>query len=172
MGVAFLTLIFGAVYFVVFIFFVKPAGERADLRVAQMRQISSPEGAAGASGAAGSAAGAQGAGPGGSAGAPVFTEDDTTQAAGKLVFDAKCAVCHAPDGGGLIGPNMTDNYWLHGKGTLNDMYNVIVDGVPEKGMIAWGPLLTEDEIRAVTVYLKTLQGTTPASPKAPQGEPV
>lgn len=166
----YVTIVFGAFYFVYFTFFSKTAGEKADLRVAAIRQ-SSAGAAAGAAGAAGSASGT--GGPGGSAPtATGFKQDDATKEAGKKVYDGRCAVCHAPDGGGLIGPNMTDNYWIHGKGTLEDIYQTVVAGVPDKGMIAWGPLLTDDEIRAVTVYMKSLQGTQPASPKAPQGEPV
>jgi cytochrome c oxidase cbb3-type subunit 3 len=168
----YISIAFSAVYFVYFTFFVKTAGERADLKVAALRKVEAPSGAGAAAGSGASAGSAPASsGPGGAA-APVFTEDSATREAGKKVFDAKCAVCHAPDGGGLIGPNMTDNYWLHGKGTLEDIYRTTVNGVPEKGMIAWGPLLSDDEIRAVTVYMKSLQGTTPATPKAPQGEPV
>ncbi len=173
----YVSIAFAAVYFVYFTFFVKTAGERADLRVAALRKIDASAGGASGEAGLGSTAGGEagGTGPASSgpgAAAPVFTEDAATREAGKKVFDAKCAVCHAPDGGGLIGPNMTDNYWLHGKGTLEDIYRTTVSGVPDKGMIAWGPLLSDDEIRAVTVYMKSLQGTTPASPKAPQGEPV
>ena len=65
---------------------------------------------------------------------------------------------------------MTEEYWINGKGTEADMYKVVVDGVPEKGMISWKPLMSDEEIRAVVVYMKTLQGTTPENPKAPQGE--
>jgi cytochrome c oxidase cbb3-type subunit 3 len=168
----YLSIAFSAVYFVHFTFFEKTAGERADLKVAALRKIDAPAvgAAAGTAGEAGGT-GPASTGPGGGP-APVFTEDAATREAGKKVFDGKCAVCHAPDGGGLIGPNMTDNYWIHGKGTLEDIYRTTVNGVPDKGMIAWGPLLSDDEIRAVTVYMKSLQGTTPASPKAPQGEPV
>lgn len=90
---------------------------------------------------------------------------------GKAVFTARCAPCHGPDGGGLIGPNLTDKNWIHG-GKLAEIKSVIEKGVPEKGMLAWKGTLKADEIDALVVFIRSLQGTTPANPKAPEGVPV
>ena len=88
---------------------------------------------------------------------------------GEKIFIRNCAQCHAEDGGGNIGPNLTDEYWLHGGGVV-DIFVTIREGVPDKGMIPWGPLLSSEQIQNVTGYIMTLNGTTPANPKAPQGE--
>ncbi len=89
---------------------------------------------------------------------------------GKALFTANCAACHAEDGGGTVGPNLTDNYWLHG-GALGDIFKVIKYGVPEKGMIAWEKQLKPQEIQFVASYIVSgLRGTKPANPKEPQGE--
>ena len=73
------------------------------------------------------------------------------------------------DGGGGVGPNLTDAYWLHG-GTIGDLFRTIQYGVPAKGMKAWRADLTPIEIQNVSTYILSLQGTTPAKPKEPQGE--
>ncbi|GAB4370314.1 MAG: cbb3-type cytochrome c oxidase N-terminal domain-containing protein [Acidobacteriota bacterium] len=96
-------------------------------------------------------------------------ENPAMLSAGEKIFIAKCVQCHARDGGGNIGPNLTDDYWLHG-GNLMDIHRTIHDGVPTKGMIAWGNQLSEVDIMAVTAYVGSLRGTTPANPKPPQGE--
>ena len=98
--------------------------------------------------------------------------DPATLASGKAVFIAKCAACHAPDGGGIIGPNLTDDYWIHGEGQMSDIVTVIQKGVPEKGMLSWEALLSPEDLQAVSVYVHSLKGTTPATPKAPEGNPV
>jgi len=90
-------------------------------------------------------------------------------AAGKVVYDTYCLPCHAADGGGSIGPNLTDNYWLHGN-TPEAVLKTIAEGVPEKGMVAWKPVVGMKKVAQVTAFILTLQGTTPANPKAPQGE--
>ena len=92
--------------------------------------------------------------------------------AGKKVFATNCASCHAADGGGLIGPNLTDRFWIHGKGNYGDLYKVISGGVSDKGMPAWKALLSKEDLMAVVVHVKSLQGTTPAIAKGPQGEEV
>lgn len=96
--------------------------------------------------------------------------DPAKLAVGQKVFAEKCAPCHAPDGGGLVGPNLTDNYWIHGKGTLVDIYTVVQNGVPDKGMLAWGPLLSPEELVGVVAYVKSLKGKPVANAKAPQGD--
>ncbi|HLT08636.1 MAG TPA: cbb3-type cytochrome c oxidase N-terminal domain-containing protein [Cyclobacteriaceae bacterium] len=97
--------------------------------------------------------------------------DRTTESlnAGKSIFDNNCMACHASDGGGGVGPNLTDEYWLHG-GSINDVFRVIKYGVPEKGMIPWQDQLSPEQMQYVASYVLTLQGTTPANPKEPQGE--
>lgn len=95
-------------------------------------------------------------------------EPDRLQS-GLQVFTKHCVACHAPDGGGGVGPNLTDAYWLHG-GTIGDLFRTIQYGVPAKGMKAWRADLTPIEIQNVSTYILSLQGTTPAKPKEPQGE--
>ncbi len=87
---------------------------------------------------------------------------------GKETYVAYCASCHVGDGGGMIGPNLTDAYWLHG-GAITEVYAVVVHGVLEKGMPPWGKTLKPNDLQAVVAYVASLQGTTPANPKAPQG---
>ena len=89
--------------------------------------------------------------------------------AGKTIFGTNCAACHAADGGGGVGPNLTDQYWLHGGG-IKDLFSVIKYGVIEKGMVPWEDQLSPQEIREVASYILTLQGTSPAVAKDPQGE--
>lgn len=96
------------------------------------------------------------------------SKDASVLAAGKVVFGTNCTPCHGPDGGGVIGPNLTDNYWLHGN-TLPEIYKTVNDGVLAKGMPNWGKLLKPAQVTAVVVYVKSLEGTTPKTPKAPQG---
>lgn len=88
---------------------------------------------------------------------------------GKAIYDKSCSVCHLPQGQGLVGPNLTDEYWLHGC-SVNDIYSLIVKGVPDKGMISWKDQLTPQQIQQVSSYIISLQGTNPPNPKAPQGE--
>jgi cytochrome c oxidase cbb3-type subunit 3 len=95
--------------------------------------------------------------------------DPASLAAGKETWTKICAACHLPDGGGLVGPNMTDNFWIHGN-TVQDLYNIVTMGVIEKGMIPYKDQLSEQARLEVTSYiLVDLQGTTPANPKEPQG---
>jgi cytochrome c oxidase cbb3-type subunit 3 len=94
--------------------------------------------------------------------------DPSQVAAGKAVFATTCASCHQADGGGLIGPNLTDNYWIHG-GTPMEIHATITNGVLAKGMPPWGTLLKPEQINALTAYVRSLQGTTPRTPKAPEG---
>jgi cytochrome c oxidase cbb3-type subunit 3 len=89
-------------------------------------------------------------------------------AKGKVVYDARCVACHGPDGGGLVGPNLTDRAWKHG-GKPADLVKVIKRGVPGTAMVAWNKQLSEDEIVDVSIFIKSLKGTTPANPKASEG---
>jgi hypothetical protein len=67
---------------------------------------------------------------------------------------------------------LTDKYWLHGKATRMDIVKVIRDGVPEKGMPPWGPVMKKDEIYAVSAFILSKKGSNPAGAKEPQGEAV
>lgn len=88
--------------------------------------------------------------------------------AGLRLYEANCVACHLKDGGGSVGPNFTDNYWLHG-GTLNDIYATIKHGYPDKGMQAWGGQFTPKEISYLASYVKSFVGTKPATAKEQQG---
>ena len=99
----------------------------------------------------------------------VLTETSDLNA-GKSIFDSTCAVCHRADGGGGIGPNMTDDYWILG-GSINDIFHVIAEGGrPGKGMIAWKNDLKPLEIAQVSSYILTLRGTNPPDAKEAEGE--
>jgi len=89
--------------------------------------------------------------------------------AGRRLFEANCIACHLKDGGGSVGPNLTDNYWIH-KGSLNAIYNTIKVGYPDKGMQSWAGQFTPKEISFLASYIKTLVGTKPAVGKEQQGE--
>ncbi|MBL8989739.1 MAG: c-type cytochrome [Gemmatimonadetes bacterium] len=94
--------------------------------------------------------------------------DPAQRALGSTTFTSMCASCHLADGGGLIGPNLTDAYWINGGKPL-EIINTISIGVAAKGMPAWGKILKPDQLKAVTGYVLALKGTTPKTPKAPQG---
>jgi len=89
---------------------------------------------------------------------------------GKAVFNLNCASCHLADGGGSIGPNLTDEYWILGGGIKNVFNTVYNGGRNGKGMIAWNKTLKAEDIAKVSSYVISLQGTAPAKAKAPQGE--
>ena len=95
------------------------------------------------------------------------TSDATILAKGKAIFERSCTPCHGPEGQGLIGPNFTDNYWLHG-GTINDVFKTIKYGVPQKGMISWQSQLSPSDIRDVANFILSLVGTVPKNPPAPK----
>jgi cytochrome c oxidase cbb3-type subunit III len=89
-------------------------------------------------------------------------------AAGREVYDQYCAVCHGDQGGGTVGPNLTDPYWVHGGAPL-DLHRIVVDGVPAKGMAAWGNQLGPTRVQNVVAYLLTLRDKNLPG-KAPEGE--
>jgi cytochrome c oxidase cbb3-type subunit III len=96
--------------------------------------------------------------------------DAVSMAAGKETWTKICAVCHLVDGGGLVGPNMADNYWIHGN-TLEDMFAIVTNGVIEKGMIPYKDQLSPKQRLEVISYIQNeIVGTTPANPKAPEGQ--
>jgi len=103
---------------------------------------------------------------------PLTSEADL--AAGNETFDKICVTCHGKFGEGLVGPNMTDMYWIHGdsvnnKVTIRNLYDVVTNGVIEKGMISYKDQLSPLQIQQVLSFILTLQGTNPANAKPPQG---
>ena len=98
---------------------------------------------------------------------PALTQEQIL-AAGKITFDKICVVCHGKFGEGLVGPNFTDEFWIHGKRT-EDLLKVVNEGVIEKGMISYKSQLNTTQINNVIAYILSLQGTNPPNPKAPQG---
>ncbi len=99
---------------------------------------------------------------------PVSSEAELAE--GKKTFEKACMACHAMDGGGGVGPNLTDEHWIHGP-QMSDLMRIITHGVIEKGMAPWGGQLSAQEIRQVASYVLSLQGSQPAKPKDPQGLP-
>lgn len=95
--------------------------------------------------------------------------DEQAIAGGKEIFLANCAACHGALGEGGVGPNMTDQYWIHG-GDIKSIFKTIKYGVPEKGMISWKGQLSASDMNEVASYILTLQGTNPPNPKEPQGD--
>jgi len=88
---------------------------------------------------------------------------------GKALFATNCAPCHGANAEGKVGPNLTDEYWLHG-GEVNHVYKTIKFGVNGKGMVAWKGKLSGKQILQVASYVLSLKGTKPANAKLPQGE--
>ncbi len=86
----------------------------------------------------------------------------------KQLFGLRCAPCHGDRGQGTIGPNLTDNAWLHGQGRLTDIYTVINDGVLAKGMPAWSKQLSAIEVRKLAAFVGTQRGKALPG-KAPEG---
>jgi cytochrome c oxidase cbb3-type subunit 3 len=94
--------------------------------------------------------------------------DATALAKGKSSYITKCAACHGMNGEGLVGPNLTDDYWIHGGG-IKDIFKTIKYGWPEKGMISWESQITPMEMQQISSFIITIKGTNPANPKAPEG---
>lgn len=99
----------------------------------------------------------------------VFLDDPAALEEGKNIYMANCAACHGNSGEGLVGPNFTDKYWIHGGGIKN-IFSTIKYGVPEKGMISWKTQLRPAAMQKVASYIMTLEGTNPPNPKAPEGD--
>jgi cytochrome c oxidase cbb3-type subunit 3 len=95
--------------------------------------------------------------------------DPTVLAAGKQTYTQLCAPCHRADGGGLVGPNLCDDYWIHGS-NFADNVTTIWNGVPAKGMITWKNYLNPDQIHSVASYIYTFRGTHPKNPKPPENQ--
>lgn len=95
--------------------------------------------------------------------------EESDLAAGKDIFIANCAACHGKLGEGSVGPNLTDDYWLHG-GSIQDVFKSVKYGWVEKGMKAWKEDLSPIQIAQITSFMKTLRGTNPINSKAAQGD--
>lgn len=87
---------------------------------------------------------------------------------GKKIFSTNCTPCHGLDAGGTVGPNLTDQNWIHGGGIKN-VFTTIKNGVPVKGMISWQTMLTPKQMQEVASYVLSLQGTKPPAGKPPEG---
>ncbi|MBY0245022.1 MAG: c-type cytochrome [Sphingobacteriaceae bacterium] len=95
--------------------------------------------------------------------------DKALIANGQKIFAGNCVACHGDKGQGLVGPNLTDEFWLHG-GDIKDIFKVIKYGVPEKGMVSWEKSLSAQNISELANYIMSLKGSNPAGAKAPQGQ--
>lgn len=95
--------------------------------------------------------------------------DETQIALGKTLYEANCMACHGMEGEGSVGPNLVDEYWIHG-GSIKDIFKVIKYGVPEKGMVSWEKNMSANNISAISNYIVSIRGTKPANAKEPQGE--
>lgn len=98
----------------------------------------------------------------------LITDKDKLAEAGKT-FKLKCAVCHGENAQGNSGPNLTDEYWLHGN-SVQEVFNTITNGVIEKGMLSWKDQISAAQRRALASYVLSLQGSKPAGGKEPQGD--
>lgn len=101
----------------------------------------------------------------------VLLTDQENLKKGSEVFATNCSVCHGPKAAGVVGPNLTDEYWINGAKFVN-ITTTIIKGVPDKGMLTWEGILKPEEIKAVASYVVSLQGTLPENPKEPQGNKV
>jgi len=100
----------------------------------------------------------------------ILLTDASDLKAGQLIYETNCAVCHMADGGGGIGPNLTDPYWILGGGIKNVFKTISEGGRDGKGMVSWKQTLKPAEMAQVASYILGFQGTTPANPKAAEGD--
>lgn len=87
---------------------------------------------------------------------------------GKEIFSVRCAPCHGADGQGIVGPNLTDKYWIHG-GHPSEIKRTIEEGVAAKGMIAWKGVIPESDIIAVIAFIRSIRDSNPNGAKAAEG---
>jgi len=102
--------------------------------------------------------------------ASALLSDPMKLAKGKTRYVETCAVCHGQNGEGTIGPNLTDDYWIHSKGDIAGILKSIRDGFPEKGMPPWGKIIPMDEHAPTAAYVISIRGTNPPNAKAAEGE--
>lgn len=98
-----------------------------------------------------------------------LSTDPAILASGVAIFKQSCAPCHGEHAQGMVGPNLTDDYWLHG-GKIGEVFKTIKYGVTAKGMPTWEKQLTPKQIADVANYIKSVRGTSPANAKEPQGD--
>lgn len=103
-------------------------------------------------------------------GPDAWLTDPAMIAAGRALFGNNCSPCHKADGSGLIGPNLTDSAWLHG-GSPEQIEATILKGWPDKGMVAWGTMLTPHQIRTLVAFVVSIKDTNVPGGKAPQAAP-
>jgi cytochrome c oxidase cbb3-type subunit 3 len=96
--------------------------------------------------------------------------DPAVLEAGKARFTRTCASCHGEQAQGLIGPNLTDDRWIHG-GTVEQIFQSVAKGWPAKGMPPWGRAVKPEELKALVSYVRSLQGSNPPNARAPEGDP-
>ena len=99
-----------------------------------------------------------------------MSEDEWLKLGGSL-FKSNCASCHREDGGGTIGPNLTDSYWIHGSDTEN-LTNIVKKGILDKGMPPWENILRPQQVQAVVKYVESMKNTNVKNGKEPQGDKV
>ena len=97
-----------------------------------------------------------------------FLRNPGNMSKGEALFKGSCVPCHGEQGQGIVGPNLTDNYWLHG-GKPEDILATITHGWPEKGMPAWQPVLGAEKVHWLAAYVLSLRGKPVNNPKPPQG---
>lgn len=97
-------------------------------------------------------------------------DNPEAMAEAKKIFLQFCAACHGNEGQGVIGPNLTDNHWIHSKGDAGSILIAIREGFPTKGMPPWGNIVPKEQHLPLAVYVTTLIGSDPPNPKAPQGD--
>lgn len=96
-------------------------------------------------------------------------DDPIVLTQGKQTYATYCLPCHREDGGGIVGPNFCDDYWIHGSNYVDNI-KIIINGVPEKGMLTWRGVLKPSEIQAVASYIYKFRGTKPPNPKPPENQ--
>ena len=99
----------------------------------------------------------------------ILLTDQASLLSGGEIFKKNCVACHGTKAEGLVGPNLTDDFWIHGGGIKN-LFRTITNGVPEKGMLSWKTQLKPKEIQEVASYVLSLHGTNPPNAKPPQGD--
>jgi len=97
-------------------------------------------------------------------------KDPAVLETGRSRFTRTCAACHGASAQGLIGPNLTDDRWIHG-GTVEQIFQSVAKGWPAKGMPPWGRVVKPEELAALVSYVRSIQGSNPPNARAPEGEP-
>jgi cytochrome c oxidase cbb3-type subunit III len=174
LGLFYATIVFAAIYVPYYLFGFGPTeAQMYQQELAEARQLYPQQAAMATAPAAPAAPGAPAAaapaaGPAGIAD-PSVVGNAQAIAAGAAVFKANCTPCHGEHGQGIIGPNLTDNFWLHGN-RFEDIVHTIYNGVPDKGMISWKSTLNPQKINEVAAYVMSIHGSNPPNPKPPQGQ--